>query len=297
MRTPCLSASDAAAITVTRASTWRWGASLNLAAVTLLVLLPLIFYPLLRLLLLSVTGDHGLSLDGFTSFFGGGTVWSVFGTTMLIVLCSAGLASLLGIVLAGLLFFFPVPGTGILVRFLELFVAFPSFLVAFSMIFLYGSQGAISLALMHVFGLAHPPLNFLFGFGGVVLAEVMFYTPFVVRPTMASLSLLDRRLMEAASSLGAPPAMVLRRIVLPLALPGIAAGVILCTLLTLNEFGIPLVLGSVKLVTLPVAIYSAATVDLNLHAAAAMAVIMLAISLCLYGLYRHLAGRQLRLAR
>lgn len=91
--------------------------------------------------------------------------------------------------------------------------------------------------------------------------------------------------------------MVLRRIVLPLALPGIAAGVILCTLLTLNEFGIPLVLGSVKLVTLPVAIYSAATVDLNLHAAAAMAVIMLAISLCLYGLYRHLAGRQLRLAR
>ncbi|MDR0479913.1 MAG: 2-aminoethylphosphonate ABC transporter permease subunit, partial [Burkholderiaceae bacterium] len=57
-------------------------------------------------------------------------------------------------------------------------------------------------------------------------------------------------------------------------------------LLTLNEFGIMLVLGSAKLVTLPVAIYSSASIDLDLPAAAAGAVVMLAMSLALYALYR-----------
>jgi 2-aminoethylphosphonate transport system permease protein len=83
---------------------------------------------------------------------------------------------------------------------------------------------------------------------------------------------------------------VARDVVLPLALPGIAAGVVLCFLLSLNEFGILLVLGSTGLVTLPVAIYSTANNDQDLQTAAAEAVIMLVLSLSLYVLYR-LAGR------
>jgi 2-aminoethylphosphonate transport system permease protein len=86
--------------------------------------------------------------------------------------------------------------------------------------------------------------------------------------------------------------MVAARVVLPLAWPGIAAGTILCFLLTLNEFGILLVLGSAHLVTLPVAIYSSATVDLDLPMAAAGAVVMLAMSLSLYALYRRVNRRR-----
>jgi 2-aminoethylphosphonate transport system permease protein len=253
------------------------------------ILGPLILYPLCRLLWLSVAGAHGLSLDAYAKFLTDPDTLGILETTFAILIVSAGIASLLGVILAALLFFFPLPGTVILIRFLELFVAFPSFLVAFTLIFLYGTQGAVSIALHQLFGL--PRLDFLFGTAGVVLAEVIFYTPFVVRPTLAAFSLLDRRLIEAASSLGAEPAMVARRIVLPLAWPGIAAGSILCFLLTLNEFGILLVLGSAQFVTLPVAIYSAATVDLDLRAASAEAVVMLAISFGLYTLYR-LADRR-----
>jgi 2-aminoethylphosphonate transport system permease protein len=255
------------------------------------VLGPLVVYPLFRLLALSVSSEHGMSFAPYVRFFGNADTRGVIFTTLWILFASAGLASLLGIAIAALLHFKPFPGTRLLTRFLELFVAFPSFLVAFTLIFLYGSQGSVSIALQQIFHLDAPPLDFLFGTGGVVLAEVVFFAPFVVRPTLASFALLDMRIIEAARSLGANGTMVALRVVLPLAWPGIAAGTILCFLLTLNEFGILLVLGSARLVTLPVAIFSAATVDLDLNAASAGAVLMLAMSLSLYLLYRHVNQR------
>ena len=259
--------------------------------ILVVVLGPLVIYPLVQLLLLSVTGAHGLSLHAYTAFFSNPETSGVVGTTLGILFASATLASVLGVLLAAMLFFKPFPGAKLVTRFLELFVAFPSFLVAFTLIFLYGSQGSVSIGLQRLFNLQDPPLNFLFGIGGVILAEVVFYAPFVVRPTLASFATLDKRLIEAAKSLGANGWMVAFKVILPLAWPGIAAGTILCFLLTLNEFGILLVLGSAHLITLPMAIYSSATVDLDLATAAAGAVVMLAMSLSLYALYRRVNRR------
>ncbi len=264
----------------------------HLLFLLVVVLGPLVIYPLIRLVLLSLTGAHGLTFHAYSTFFQNPETSGVIGTTLWILFASAGLASILGVALASLLFFKPFPGARLVTRFLELFVAFPSFLVAFTLIFLYGSQGSVSIGLQRLFHLEAPPLDFLFGIGGVILAEVVFYAPFVVRPTLASFALLDMRLIEAARSLGANGWMVAFRVILPLAWPGIAAGTILCFLLTLNEFGILLVLGSAHLITLPVAIYSSATVDLDLPAAAAGAVVMLAMSLSLYALYRQVNKRK-----
>ncbi|MFC6138838.1 2-aminoethylphosphonate ABC transporter permease subunit [Paraburkholderia silvatlantica] len=263
----------------------------HIACLLVFVLGPLVVYPLVRLVLLSLAGAHGLSFHAYETFFGNPDSRGVIATTLWILFLSAGLASVLGVALAALLFFKPFPGAQLVTRFLELFVAFPSFLVAFTLIFLYGSQGSVSIGLQRLFHLQSPPLDFLFGIGGVVLAEVVFYAPFVVRPTLAAFALLDMRLIEAARSLGANSRMVALRVILPLAWPGIAAGTILCFLLTFNEFGILLVLGSAHLITLPVAIYSSATVDLDLPAAAAGAVVMLAMSLSLYALYRRVNRR------
>lgn len=277
---PSALAHEAAARRGARRSFW------HLFALAVLVLGPLVLYPLARLVYLSVSGDHGLSIAAYLGFFGNPDTRHVFTTTLWVLFVSAGSASVLGVLLASLLFFKPFPGAGLVMRFLELYVAFPSFLVAFTLIFLYGTQGSVSIALQRIFDLDAPPLDFLFGIGGVILAQTMFYTPFVVRPAYASYAMLDLRLIEAARSLGASGWMLARRVVLPAAWPGIAASAILCFLLTLNEFGILIVLGSARLVTLPVAIYSSATVDLDLPAASAGAVVMLALSLGLYVLYR-----------
>jgi 2-aminoethylphosphonate transport system permease protein len=271
----------------------------HLLFLAVVILGPLVIYPLVRLVLLSLSGAgaQSLSLHAYATFFGNPETRGVIGTTLWILFLSAGLASLLGVALAALLFFKPFPGARLVTRFLELFVAFPSFLVAFTLIFLYGSQGSVSIGLQRLFHLQTPPLDFLFGIGGVILAEVVFYAPFVVRPTLASFAMLDMRLIEAARSLGANGLMVALRVIMPLAWPGIAAGTILCFLLTLNEFGILLVLGSAHLITLPVAIYSSATVDLDLPTAAAGAVVMLAMSLSLYALYRRVNRRKIGGAR
>ena len=275
-----------------RAAQW------HLLFLAVIVLGPLVVYPLIRLVLLSLTGPHGgLGFQAYATFFGNPETRGVVGTTLWVLFASAGLASLLGVALASMLFFKPFPGARLVTRFLELFVAFPSFLVAFTLIFLYGSQGSVSIGLQRLFHLNAPPLDFLFGVGGVILAEVVFYAPFVVRPTLASFATLDMRLIEAARSLGASGWMVALKVILPLAWPGIAAGTILCFLLTLNEFGILLVLGSAHLITLPVAIYSSATVDLDLPTAAAGAVVMLAMSLSLYALYRQVNRRKVRGAK
>ncbi|MBF4026381.1 2-aminoethylphosphonate ABC transporter permease subunit [Burkholderia pseudomallei] len=266
-------------------------ASARIVALAAVVLGPLVLYPLVRLVLLSAFGAHGPTLAAYRAFFASHDVRDVLGTTLWVLFASAGTASIVGVLLAALLFFRPFPGASLVTRFLELYVAFPSFLVAFTLIFLYGSQGSVSIALQRVLGLDAPPLDFLFGPGGVILAQTVFYTPFVVRPALASFATLDARLVEAAASLGANGWTLARRVVLPLAWPGIAAGVILCFLLTLNECGILLVLGSARLVTLPVAIYSSATVDIDLPAAAAGAVVMLAMSLTLYALYRRMSRR------
>ncbi|HEV3106382.1 MAG TPA: 2-aminoethylphosphonate ABC transporter permease subunit [Trinickia sp.] len=270
-------------------------AQAHLVFIVVAVLGPLVAYPLVRLVLVSLTGAHGgFDFHAYRAFFENPDARGVIGTTLSILFASAGIASVLGVAIAALLHFRPFPGARLVTRFLELFVAFPSFLVAFTLIFLYGSQGSVSIALQRLFHLDAPPLNFLFGTGGVILAEAVFYAPFVVRPTLASFALIDMRLVEAARSLGASSAMVAARVILPLAWPGIAAGTILCFLLTVNEFGILLVLGSAHLVTLPVAIYSSATVDLDLPSAAAGAVVMLAISLSLYALYRRVNRRGMR---
>ncbi len=108
-------------------------ANLNLAAIVA-VLGPLIIYPLLRLVLLSFSGAQGLSWHAYQAFFGNPETRGVIGTTLAILGASAGLASILGVLIAALLFFKPFPGARLLTRFLELFVAFPSFRVAFTRI-------------------------------------------------------------------------------------------------------------------------------------------------------------------
>src|SRR5258708_36107560 len=173
-----------------RAAQW------HLLFLAVVVLGPLVIYPLVRLVLLSLNGPHGFSFHAYAAFFQNPETRGVVGTTLWILFASAGLASLLGVALASLLFFKPFPGARMVTRFLELFVAFPSFLVAFTLIFLYGSQASVSIGLQRLFNLQDPPLNFLFGIGGVLLAEGGFYAPVGLRAPPPSVCTPRQRLIH-----------------------------------------------------------------------------------------------------
>jgi putrescine transport system permease protein len=77
----------------------------------------------------------------------------------------------------------------------------------------------------------------------VYIGIVYTYLPFMVLPLYARLSRLDPTLMEAAADLGAPPWQVFLRVILPLSLPGVAAGVALVFVPAIGEYVIPALLG------------------------------------------------------
>jgi putrescine transport system permease protein len=92
-------------------------------------------------------------------------------------------------------------------------------------------------------GLISAPLPLLNNRFSVQLGLVYSYLPFMILPIYGSLSVLDRNLIEAAADLGARPWQVFFGVILPLTLPGIAAGSLLVLIPAIGEFVIPDLLG------------------------------------------------------
>jgi 2-aminoethylphosphonate transport system permease protein len=149
----------------------------------------------------------------------------------------------------------------------------------------------LNSALMDVLHLSMPPVDFLYSPWGVILAEVTVYTPFVLRPLLASFSLIEPAQIEIASSLGAGAWRIIRQIILPAAIPALLAGGSLCLLLTANEFGIVLFIGAKGVITLPLLVYDKAIQEFDYTAACVIAVANIALSLALYSLYRLVVAR------
>jgi len=82
-----------------------------------------------------------------------------------------------------------------------------------------------------------------FSFQGLLLASVLYSMPFTVQPLAAAFAAVDRKLVEASYCLGVSRLATFRRVVAPLALPGIAAGAILSFAHTMGEFGVVLMVG------------------------------------------------------
>jgi ABC-type spermidine/putrescine transport system permease subunit I len=89
-------------------------------------------------------------------------------------------------------------------------------------------------------------LNLLFTPLGVGIGIVYTYLPLMILPLYVALERMDPALLDAARDLGAPPSRVFRRVVLPLARPGIIAGCILVGVPATGEYVIPQILGGGK---------------------------------------------------
>jgi molybdate transport system permease protein len=82
-----------------------------------------------------------------------------------------------------------------------------------------------------------------FSFQGLLLASVLYSLPFTVQPVAAAFASVDSKLLEASWCLGVSRPATFRRIVVPLALPGIATGAVLSFAHTMGEFGVVLMVG------------------------------------------------------
>jgi spermidine/putrescine transport system permease protein len=108
-----------------------------------------------------------------------------------------------------------------------------------------GDRGPLQQVL-HALGLVDGDIHLLFTPAGVALGLVYSYLPLMILPLYVALERIDPALVEAAGDLGAGPWSALRRIVLPLALPGIVAGSLLVGIPAAGEYVIPQILGGGK---------------------------------------------------
>jgi 2-aminoethylphosphonate transport system permease protein len=254
----------------------------------LLVLAALFFYPLALIVGQSLPSA---SLAAYRSVLTGPLFLGALGHTFEIAVAATAGCIVLGFVLALILTFVPVPGGRLMARLIDTVIALPTFLVALALTFIYGSAGILNSALMRGLGAAVPPVDFLYSPAGVILAEITVYTPFILRPLMAAMSLIDAAQIEVASSLGAGFWRIVRQVILPAAIPALLAGGSLCLLLTVNEFGVVFFIGAKGVITLPLLVYDKAIQEFDYTTACVIAVVNVALSLALYALYRSVVGR------
>ncbi|HEX7390525.1 MAG TPA: 2-aminoethylphosphonate ABC transporter permease subunit [Acidiphilium sp.] len=258
----------------------------------LVVLAALFFYPLSLIVREAVLGSgHSISFVHFGAVFETALFQKAFLNTIVIAAIATSGCITLGFVLALTLSFVPFPGSQVLARLIDTFIAMPTFLVALSFSFIYGSAGLLNVSLMDVFHLSLPPLDFLYSRWGVILAEVTVYTPFVLRPLLASFSLIETAQIEVASSLGAGAWRIIRQVIFPAAIPALLAGGSLCLLLTANEFGIVLFISAKGVMTLPLLVYDKAIQEFDYTSACVVAVVNVCLSLSLYSVYRLVMSR------
>ncbi|MEU1208466.1 2-aminoethylphosphonate ABC transporter permease subunit [Nocardia sp. NPDC005825] len=288
--TALLESSAAAAPPEPRAPGRSWRPVLWTLPPVLIVLL-IAVYPITRVLLESTETKSGRGAGTWSKVLAEESFRNALWRTVTIAVSSTAGCVVLGTFLAIVLAFVPFPGSQVVGRLIDSVLTLPSFLVTLAFTFLYGTAGAVNALINQITGGTKPVLDFLSTPWGVILAEVTFFTPFVVRPLLAAFAQLPREQLDVASSLGASPWRVLRQVVLPEAWPALAAGGSLVLLLTLNEFGIVLFTGAKGVITLPALIYTRGIVTFDLPGAAVLASVQVLLSLSLYLGYRLLFAR------
>ena len=125
-------------------------------------------------------------------------------------------------------------------------------------------------------------LVFAFKWTGAALAGAIMGFPLLVRPIRLSLEAIDNRVEAAAATLGASPIWVALTVTLPLALPGVIAGLVLAFARALGEFGATITFASNipgETRTLPIAIYTFIQVPGGESRAAQLIIVSIAVSL------------------
>jgi molybdate transport system permease protein len=169
----------------------------------------------------------------------------------------------------------------------ELPIVLPPAVSGIALLLVFGRRGTVGSWLDDV------GIRVGFTTAAVVLTEVFVASPFYLRTARVAFAQIDAAVEEAASVLGASPFAVLRRVTLPIAAPGIAAGAVLAWARAVGEFGATIIFaGNLprETQTVPLAIYSRYESG-DLNAAIVMAVILLFSSFLVLVSVRGIGGR------
>lgn len=223
-----------------------------------LVLIFLI-YPLADVFQYSFTDKEtgALSLANWAEFLSRKYYLKAFIHSMFVAVSTTGLCLLFGIPLAFFTTRYRIRGSALLNTVAVLALLSPPFIGAYSWVTMLGRNGFLRVALASA-GIDLPPI---YGPIGIILADSLQYFPFVSLMTAGALTTIDRSLEEASENLGASSARTFFRVTLPLVLPSVTGGALISFMMSLSNFGTPMIIGGNYLV-LPTLAYNLFTSEI-----------------------------------
>lgn len=264
---------------------WR---SMRLLAPALLLLVIFFLLPVLSLLLRSVL-EPTLGLQNYTQLLGSTTYLRVFGNTFLVATVVTVVTVAIGFPTAWLLAIAPRKVSSLLFSILLMSMWTNLLARTFAWMVLLQATGPINRMLMAL-GLISEPLALVNNLIGVTIGMTYIMLPFLVMPLHATLRGIDPSTLRAAAICGASRWQAFWRVLVPLAMPGIASGALMVFVMALGYFVTPALLGGPSYMMLAELIAQLVQELLNWGLAGAAAFVLLAVTLGLYALQLRFTG-------
>ncbi|PWR02706.1 ABC transporter permease [Meridianimarinicoccus roseus] len=261
-----------------------------LTALVLLLFVPLLFIVVYSFWLRSAAGadQAGFYLDNWREALGDAFYRDILLGTLRIAAITTLVCALMGYPAA--YFIARSKGNKVLLLLLLMLPFWISYIIrTMSWINILGTSGALNSVLLSL-GIVSEPLRMLYNETTVILGLVHFLLPFMVLNVYVSLDGIDTNLEDAANSLGATRWQAFTQVTLPLSLPGLAAGGLLCFVLGAGTYITPLVLGGPRDAMFANLVYEAIITQLNWPLGSALSLMLLAVLGVLVAIYNRYLG-------
>ena len=254
-----------------------------LTIVVLITFLTLfILYPLAILLVDSFYGGNGFTLATFQRIMAMPNFITAITNTLKVGFLVGILSTIVGLLFAYVEVYVRVgKAVGGLFKVVSMLpVVSPPFVLSLSMIMLFGKAGLITRFLLGIYD------NNVYGFWGIVIVQTLTFFPVCYMMLKGLLKNIDPSLEEAARDMGASRSKVFLTVTMPLLLPGLGNAFLVTFIESIADFANPMIIGG-SYDTLATTIYLQITGAYDKEGAAAMAVVLLSITLLMFAVQKY----------
>jgi len=262
-----------------------------LTVITFLLLIPACFVVVYSFWLRTATGAEqmGFHLDNWQLIFSDPFYRDILLATFRIAAISTVVCALMGYIPAYFVAYTKMRHKAFLLLLLMLPFWISYIIRTMSWISVLGSSGLLNTILLWL-GIIDAPLKILYNEGTVVLGLVHFLLPFMILNIYVSLDGIDASLTDAAKSLGCTGWQAFKEVTLPLSLPGLAAGSLLCFVLASGTYITPMILGGPRNAMFANLVYEAIITQLNWPLGSALSLVLLVLLGALVMVYTRYLG-------